>query len=148
MNHPRTNLLSESVPIRPCTQVLKLVKKMIPTISKNISKIPGNGKNIKLWEDRIMGKEPLNLLSCHEDIQNWMKDRGITSLHSISRGENRNWQERYIPGIPSNLKSQRDSLLHHLKGATPTSIEEEDTFAWDPSGGCYTVNTGYTSLQE
>lgn len=70
MNHPRTNLLAKNIPIRPCTQVWKLVKKMIPSINKHISKIPSNRKNVLIWEDRIMGKEPLNLLSGHEDIQN------------------------------------------------------------------------------
>lgn len=94
-----------------------------------------------------MGKEPLNLLTSHEDIKNWMQDRGITTLHSISRWENRTWQDWYIPSIPPNLKSQWDNLVHHLKGSSPTSMEEEDTIVWDPCGGSYIVKTRYTALQ-
>lgn len=145
MNCPRTNLLLENIPIRPCRQVWKLVKKIISTINKYI---PRNYKKFMIWDEKIMGKEPLNLLMGHEDIQNWMKSRGFTTLYSISSWENRNWQEWYIPSIPQNLKGQWDSLPHHLKGVAPTSMEEEDTFVWDPSGGSYTVKIGYTTLQE
>lgn len=42
--------------VRPCTQVWKLVKKIIPSIRNHISKTPGNGKSIAIWDDRIMGK--------------------------------------------------------------------------------------------
>lgn len=69
MNQLRTKLLIENIPIRPCTQVWKLVKKITPLIINHISKIPGNGKTISIWEDRIMGKEPLKLQTRLEDIQ-------------------------------------------------------------------------------
>lgn len=67
MNDPRIDLLSKNVPIRPCMQVWKLVKKMIPIINKYTSKMLGNAKNVKVWEYKIMGKEPLNLLTDHEE---------------------------------------------------------------------------------
>lgn len=137
-----------NIPIRPCTQVWKLVNKITPLIKNHISKTLGNGKKVLIWEDRIMGKETLNLLPGHEDIQKWMNDRGLKTLYSISKWEDWNWQEWHTIGIPPNLKGQWDSLRQHLKGVAPTSIEEEDTFAWDPSGGYYTVNTGYIALQE
>lgn len=55
MYKSRINLWNENVPIRLCTQVWKLVKKTISLFRKYISKIPGNGKSISIWEDRIMG---------------------------------------------------------------------------------------------
>ena len=61
MNQPRTKLLTENIPIRSCTRVWKLVKKITPLIRNHISKSSGNGKTISIWEGRIMGKEPLNL---------------------------------------------------------------------------------------
>ena len=35
-------------------------KKFIPQIRDQISKNPGNGKTISIWDDRIMGATPLN----------------------------------------------------------------------------------------
>lgn len=95
-----------------------------------------------------MGKEPLKLQTRLEDIQIQMNERGLNTLHSISKWEKRNWQEWNTIRIPPNLKGQWDNLRKHLKGTTPTSIQEEDTFAWDPSEGCYTVKTGYKALQD
>jgi len=53
-------------------------------MSRYISKIPGNGKTISIWEDRVMGKEPLQTHPETEDIQEWMKGKGFNTLHSIS----------------------------------------------------------------
>jgi len=61
LNHPRTKLITGSIPVRSCIQVWKLVKKIIPLIRNHISKNLGNGKTVTIWEDRIMGREPLNL---------------------------------------------------------------------------------------
>lgn len=69
MNQSRTKLLTQNTPIRSCTQVWKLVKKITPLIINHISKIPGNGKTISIWEDKIMGKEAIYLQSGLEDIQ-------------------------------------------------------------------------------
>jgi len=77
-----------------------------------------------------------------------MKERGLKTLHSISKWEQRNWQEWHTTRFSPNLKGQWDNLRKNLKGAAPTSIEEEDAIAWDPSGGCYTVKTGYKALQD
>jgi len=60
LNQIKTKLLTDIIPMRPCTQVWKLVKKIIPSIKNHISKTPRNRKSMSIWDDRIMGKEPLN----------------------------------------------------------------------------------------
>jgi len=60
LNCHRTKLLTDTIPDRPCTQIWKLVKRIISLIRYQISKNPRNGKIISIWEDRIMGKNPLN----------------------------------------------------------------------------------------
>jgi len=42
-------------------------------MSSYIYNTPSNGKTISIWEDRIMGKEPLNTHPKIEGIQEWMK---------------------------------------------------------------------------
>ena len=58
MNRARSLLLQEGLQISPCTQVWNLIKKYLPLIKENSSKLPGNGKGIKIWEDSIMGNPP------------------------------------------------------------------------------------------
>jgi len=76
-----------------------------------------------------------------------MAERRLNTLHSISTWDQHNWHEWQIPTIPINLKVQWEKLNHHLKGAAPISIEEEDDYVWDPNG-VYTVKNGYKALQE
>jgi len=59
LNCQRTKILSKIIPYQPCTQIWKLVKKTIPHIRDQISKNPGNGETISIWDDRIMGGNPL-----------------------------------------------------------------------------------------
>ena len=59
LNGHRTKILTNTIPDRPCTQIWKLVKRIIPLIRDQISTNPGNAKTISIWEDRIMGKDPL-----------------------------------------------------------------------------------------
>jgi len=63
------------------------VKKITPLIRNHIFKILGNGKTVSIWEEKIMGKDPLNLQPGLEDIQIWMNERDLKTLHSISRWE-------------------------------------------------------------
>lgn len=77
-----------------------------------------------------------------------MRGKGVNTLHSISLWNQREWQDWQILTIPTNLEVQWNKLRQLLKGAAPINYDEEDDFLWDPSGGKYTVKTGYKILQE
>jgi len=91
LNCHRTKLITDPIPNMPCTQIWKLVKKIIPLIREQISKNPGNGKTISLWEDRIMGKNPLNMKQNLRGLQCWMEEKRINTLYSISEWDRDNW---------------------------------------------------------
>eukprot|EP00253_Pinus_taeda_P008030 PITA_08030 len=59
---PNSNILNEPIVDRPCTPMWHLIKKVLPHFRENASKLPGNGKNTKIWADRIMNSNPRNLL--------------------------------------------------------------------------------------
>lgn len=134
MDDSRERLLNGNILSRQCTQAWKLVKKTIPLMSNYISKIPGNGKTISIWEDRIMGKESLKTHPKIEGIQKWMIGKGLNTLHSISLWNQREWQDWKILTISPNLEVQWIKLRQLLKGAAPINYDEEDDFLWDPSG--------------
>jgi len=60
LNGPNFNLLSETIVERSCTLVWKLIKKVLPQFRENISKVPGSGKEVNIWTNRIMGARPRN----------------------------------------------------------------------------------------
>ena len=62
-------------------------------MSSYTSKISGNGKTISIWEDIIMGKEPLKTHPEIEGIQEWMRGKGLNTLHSISLWNQKEWQD-------------------------------------------------------
>jgi len=67
--------------------------KTIPLMSRYISKIPDNRKTISIWHDRIIGEEPLQTHLEIEDIQEWLKGKGLNTLHSISLWNQKEWQD-------------------------------------------------------
>jgi len=95
-----------------------------------------------------MGKDQIQNLSEVEGIQEWLKENGYNTIHSISLWNQKQWQEWKIPAIPVNLEGQWKKIKQHLKGAAPTHYDEEDNYLWDPNNGQYTVKSGYNILQE
>lgn len=107
-NHHRKKLITESIPARPCTQVWKLVKKIIPLIRDQISKNPGNGKTVAIWEDRIMRRDPLYLKWDLRGLHCWMEEIRINTLYSIYEWDHDNWLEWKLPTIPKMLLNGRN----------------------------------------
>jgi len=93
-----------------------------------------------------MGKEPLQTHSDTKDIQEWMKDKGFNTLHSISLWDQKEWQDWKILAILIDLEGQWSKIRQLLKEAALIHFDEEDAYLWDPSGGHYTVRTGYKIL--
>ena len=148
LNCHRTKLLTDTIPDRPCTQIWKLVKRIISLIRYQISKNPRNGKIISIWEDRIMGKNPLNQQQNLRGLQRWMEEQSFNTLYSISDWD-QNKQVRWKKlATPPRVKIKWEILKVHLARAAPVNKGEQDDFVWDPNGGDYTVKLRYNLLQK
>ena len=58
-NGDRLRCLDNPIPRKNGSPIYKLCLKALPLFQPNLHWIPGNGKKIKLWEDSIMGDQPL-----------------------------------------------------------------------------------------
>lgn len=132
---------------RPCTPVWKLIKKVLPQFRENISKSPGNGKDINIWSDRIMGSNPRSLLQAFRPLQLWMEERNLITLFDISIWNQNKWQDWKDPQTPIDLRDLWTNFKSSLSGSAPINIEIEDRYIWDSSGGRFTVKEGYKTLQ-
>lgn len=142
-----SNILADTIAERPCTPVWKMIKKALPLLKTCISKVPGNGKQTSIWNDRIMGQEAKEKLPHLRQLQQWMMGKNLTSLYDISEWEQDRWKGWKIRSIPNRLREQWNNLKLSLAGAAPSSRGKEDSFIWDPNGGSYSVKEGYKALQ-
>lgn len=140
-------MLSEIIPDRPCTQKGKLVKKTIPHIRDQISKNPYNGETISIWHDRIMRENPIRQQQNLRRLQNWMEEKNLNTLYSISEWDQNTWIRWRVLALPPRLKSQWEALKIRLVGVVPINKDDQDEFVWDPNGGNYTLKLGYNYLQ-
>jgi len=98
-----------------------LIKKFLPLLKENTLRLPGNGREINVWNDSIMGKPPLAGLPGIQRLKMWMSTRGLTSLESISQWNQHDntWKNWKSPNLPQILKNQWETLISLLKGDDP-----------------------------
>ena len=112
--------------------------------------IPGNGKKINLWEDSILGDQPLGQLSEIRNIKGWLQLRNKETLWDISSWEeegDQNWKDWSLGNVPMDLKNEADLLTQLLQGKSPMTESSKDMRGWGQLSGCYTVAEGYRSMQ-
>lgn len=147
LNGVNSNILLETIIDRQCTPIWKLIKKTLPQFKSCISRAPGNGRDISIWEDRIMGSEAREALPKFRPLQRWMSEANLKTLYDISLWEHNCWIGWRSITFPNDLKNLWADLKTSLIGSAPTHRMSEDKFVWDPNGGSYTVKEGYKTLQ-
>lgn len=93
-----------------------------------------------------MGAAPLKGHHNLNDLHDWMKEKGISSLFSISEWNQDRWAAWKRPALPSCLADQWEELKALLYGSPPINKQNKDTYIWDPSGGDYSIKSGYNFL--
>jgi ribonuclease HI/exonuclease III len=129
------------------TQVWKLCCKSSTFFNNSLYRVPGNGKRTYIWQDRIMGSEPLEANQDIADIREWLTRTGKIRLYDISMWDCRgDWAGWDLNGIPDWLTPQKNLLVELLEGSTPENRHMRDSWAWGLSG-TYTTAAGYKALQ-
>ena len=54
--------------------IFTLCKRALPHFIPKLTWIPGNGAKIKIWDDYIMGDQPLNQLNDLKNIKTWLQE--------------------------------------------------------------------------
>eukprot|EP00253_Pinus_taeda_P025799 PITA_25799 len=147
LNGSNSNILTETITDRQCTPVWKLIKKTLPLFKPSISKAPGNGNHISIWEDRIMGTEARETSSKYRPLQQWMAEANLKTLSDISLWDQNGWVGWRSLSLPIGISNLWDDLKLSLIGSAPTNRSSDDKYVWDPNGGSYTVKEGYKALQ-
>jgi len=80
---PRLRCLNNVIRLANST-FLKIYDKAASLIIDHSFWIPGNGKKINIWSDRVMNKEPIEARASINSLRCWMDREGMKSLWDIS----------------------------------------------------------------
>jgi hypothetical protein len=111
--------------------------------------IPGNGKNILIWEDSILGGPPLDSMPGTSNFKEFIHSQNLTTLWDISNWHNdeaKAWKEWKLPSCPSHLQNEKNLFLSLLHGKSPIAANKKDHRGWGSHTGLYTVKEGYTVI--
>jgi hypothetical protein len=130
-----------------CTQIWKLCCKSSSFFKKSAYRMPGNDKRTLLWQDSIMGKEPLAENENIAELRDWLERAGINNLYDLSKWDQRGeWAGWDFHGIPARLALQQSTLEDLLEDAAPVNRSMKDRWGWGKTG-VYTTAEGYNLLQ-
>jgi len=114
-------------------------------IRSHLHWIPGNGKKIKIWEEKILNKTPLETYDNKVQVQEWLIANRKYMLCDISKwNSNGKWVSWNLGDPPSNLRNQAESLLQDLRGSSLHHLLDSDERGWGDH--VYTVASGYDFL--
>eukprot|EP00253_Pinus_taeda_P008792 PITA_08792 len=129
------------------TQVWKLCCKSSKFFIKHVYKILGNGKHTHLWNDKIMGKEPLRDNEEIGNLREWLKQAGVNTVFDMSKWDIRgDWDGWDFHGVPERLTHQQTLMEEMLEEAAPINRSLKDKWGWGQTG-IYTTTAGYRALQ-
>ena len=134
------------IPHKKGSPIYKLCLKALPLFQPNLYWIPGNRKKINLWEDAIMGDQPLGQNPGIKNIMDWAQNNNLNTLWDISRWEEDGdgiWKDWHIDNLPNWINDEKDCLMQLLQGKTPSAKNSLDKRWWDQHSGSDSATEGY-----
>ena len=104
------------------SSLFSLCKRALPFFTSKLTWTPGNGAKIRIWEDSILGDQPLNDSSDLGNIKDWLLAKNCSTLRDISswsNDEEESWERWNLGDYPHELKEEAAKLLELLKGSHP-----------------------------
>ena len=115
------NINSASIPIG--TTVWNLCRIGLVNFQQQLYRIPGSGKRIFLWGDKIMGNLPLSSIDSLREIKLWLSNKGFLRLADIcSWDRDGNWVGWIFLETPEHLILQQKLLVSSLSGLAPVNF--------------------------
>ena len=86
----RQRCLDKNPPNKKGSPIFKLYLKALEHFRSLLYWIPGNRKRIKVWEDSILGEEPLGQNLGIQNIKQWLQEQQVFTLWDLSAWDNEN----------------------------------------------------------
>eukprot|EP00253_Pinus_taeda_P006677 PITA_06677 len=117
--------------------------------SQHLYWIPGNGRKINMWDDSILGDQPMKQVNGLANIKDWLQSCNLHTLWDISNWKeapDRTWDGWNLGDVPITLQGEASLLLDILQGKSPSKANAKDKRGWGFISGQYTVAEGYKRI--
>jgi hypothetical protein len=131
--------------------IFNLCLKALKLFRPHLTCIPGNGKEIKVWEDSILGDPTLSSMEGLDRLKDWMRNQNLNNMWDISiwkEDEDNSWLKWESTNIPPKLEGEWNTLMYFLQWKSPLKNSKKDKRYWGALSGAYTIATGYKNLTE
>ena len=121
--------LEKPTKVQKGSPIFSLCKRALPYFTSKLTWIPGNGAKIRIWEDSILGDQPLNESIDLGNIKAWIQTKNCSTLWDISSWNNDDidsWKRWNLGDYPSELEKEASILLDFLQGKSPLSVRSKD----------------------
>ena len=105
--------------------ILKLCLTALEHFKSNLYWIPGNGKNIRYWDDSILGDSRLGQKVELENIKNWLQHKNPLTLWDISTWSDdaeKSWESWNLGELLENIEGEASALRELLQGKSPLKV--------------------------
>jgi hypothetical protein len=129
--------------------IFTLCRKVIDQFTSHLTWVPGNGKQIKIWEDSILGDPPMKLNQNFQRLKAWMDEQNLRTLFDISAWgieRHKQWQGWAVSNLPLDLESDWGSFKLSLQGKAPLRKRARDKRGWGKEAKPYSTSLGYSTL--
>ena len=102
--------------------IFSLCKKDLPHFISKLTWIPRNGAKIQIWDDSILGDQPLNGANDLEKIKAWLKTNNCSTLWDISSwksDDNEAWENWNLGDYPIELQEEALKCWISFRGNRP-----------------------------
>jgi ribonuclease HI len=146
----RRNCLNTTPKVSKGSPIFTICQKASGFFNPPLTWIPGNGENILIWEDSILGEPPLDSILGTTNIKNFLHAQHLLTIWDISKwhsDETKIWKDWNLPRSPSHLHNEETRLITLLQGKSPIATNKKDRRGWGHQSGTYTVSEGYKLIK-
>jgi hypothetical protein len=126
--------------------IFSLCQKDLNHFRPHLTWIHGNGKEINVLDESIMGDPPLGSREDLDWLKEWTRTRNLNSLWDISaweNDENKTWLRWEVTNRPPELEEEWNTLKFWLRQKSPLKETKKDKRGWEALSGIYTTIAGY-----
>lgn len=129
--------------------IFNLCRKVREQFASHLTWVPGNGKQIKIWNDSILGDPPLEWNQNLHRLKTWMDEQNLKTLFDISdwgAGRHKQWQGWTVSNLPLALETDWGTFKLTMQGKAPIRKGARDKRGWGKEAKPYSTSLGYSTF--
>jgi ribonuclease HI/exonuclease III len=148
-NGPRRRSVEQQPNDQLGSPIFNLCRKVREQFASHLTWVPGNGKQINIWNDSILGDPPLVWNQNLHRLKIWMEEQNLKTLFDISAwgaGRHKQWQGWTANNLPLDLEADWGIFKLSMQGKAPIRRGARDKRGWGKEAKPYSTSLGYATF--